>query len=98
MLVGIEAAVEFWLALNWSPQAQWLRYSDPSGCLLVRRPAGWQPVVCPYTICNGTTVCNSSTALPSAALTAWRVLQHRGFESDFSTPDLLSRTSCCRRR
>lgn len=34
MLVGIEAAVEFWLALNWSPQAQWLRYSDPSGCLL----------------------------------------------------------------
>ncbi len=35
MLVGIEAAVEFWLALSWSPQAQWLRYSDPSGCLLV---------------------------------------------------------------
>lgn len=35
MLVSIEAAVEFWLALSWSPQAQWLRYSDPSGCLLV---------------------------------------------------------------
>ena len=43
MLVGIEAAVEFWLALNWSPQAQWLRYSDPSGCLLVCQLAGCQP-------------------------------------------------------
>ena len=36
MLVGIEVAVEYWLALSHSPQAQWLRYSDPSGCLLVR--------------------------------------------------------------
>ena len=37
MLVGIEVAVEYWLALSHSPQAQWLRYSDPSGCLLVGR-------------------------------------------------------------
>ena len=50
MLVGIEAAVEFWLALNWSPQAQWLRYSDPSGCLLVRhfcRVSGRRMLLCP---------------------------------------------------
>lgn len=34
MLLAIEVAVEFWLSLQWSPQAQWLRDADtPSGSL-----------------------------------------------------------------
>lgn len=32
MLLAIEVAIELWLALQWSPQAQWLRNS-PSGSL-----------------------------------------------------------------
>ncbi|KAK9828685.1 hypothetical protein WJX72_001519 [[Myrmecia] bisecta] len=28
MLLSMECAVEYWLALNWSPQAQWLEYEE----------------------------------------------------------------------
>ncbi|KAL4858875.1 Protein ACTIVITY OF BC1 COMPLEX KINASE 3 [Chlorella vulgaris] len=33
MLVACEVAVEYWMALTWSPQAQWLRESDKAGQL-----------------------------------------------------------------
>lgn len=33
MLIALEVAVEFWLALTWSPQAQWLSASDSSSVL-----------------------------------------------------------------
>ena len=51
MLVSIEAAVEFWLALSWSPQAQWLRYSDPSGCLLVGPPTASHAIIAVAQLC-----------------------------------------------
>ena len=35
MLVACEVAVEYWMALTWSPQAQWLRESDKAGELQV---------------------------------------------------------------
>jgi hypothetical protein len=31
MLIAIEVAVEYWLALTWSPQAQWLSEVSKSG-------------------------------------------------------------------
>ena len=40
MLVACEVAVEYWMALTWSPQAQWLRESDKAGELQVGW-AGW---------------------------------------------------------
>lgn len=41
MLLALEVAVEFWLALSWSPQAQWLSGSGSSSALKeeVRRSA-----------------------------------------------------------
>lgn len=33
MLIAIEVAVEFWLALTWSPQAQWLSEVSKSGVI-----------------------------------------------------------------
>ena len=33
MLIGIEVAVEYWLALTWSPQAQWLSEVSKSGII-----------------------------------------------------------------
>lgn len=33
MLIASEVAVEYWLALSWSPQAQWLRESEQAGPL-----------------------------------------------------------------
>ena len=33
MLQAIECAVEFWLALEWSPQAQWLLEASETGPL-----------------------------------------------------------------
>ena len=33
MLLALEVAVEFWLALSWSPQAQWLSGSGSSSAL-----------------------------------------------------------------
>ena len=34
MLLTLEVAMEFWLSLQWSPQAQWLREAEtPSGVL-----------------------------------------------------------------
>lgn len=33
MLLAMEVAVEYWLALSWSPQAQWLAESDVSSAL-----------------------------------------------------------------
>ncbi len=37
MLVACEVAVEYWMALTWSPQAQWLREAQQAGALQVRR-------------------------------------------------------------
>lgn len=33
MLIAIEVAVEYWLALTWSPQAQWLSEVSKSGVI-----------------------------------------------------------------
>lgn len=33
MLLSLEVAVEYWLALSWSPQAQWLSGSGASSAL-----------------------------------------------------------------
>lgn len=33
MLLALEVAVEYWLALSWSPQAQWLSGSGSSSTL-----------------------------------------------------------------
>ena len=33
MLIAIEVAVEYWLALTWSPQAQWLSEVSKSGII-----------------------------------------------------------------
>ena len=33
MLIAIEVAVEYWLALSWSPQAQWLSEVSKSGVI-----------------------------------------------------------------
>ena len=33
MLLALEVAVEYWLALSWSPQAQWLSGSGSSSAL-----------------------------------------------------------------
>ncbi len=33
MLIAIEVAVEYWLALTWSPQAQWLSEVTKSGVI-----------------------------------------------------------------
>jgi hypothetical protein len=33
MLLSLEVAVEYWLALSWSPQAQWLSGSGASSVL-----------------------------------------------------------------
>ena len=33
MLLALEVAVEYWLALSWSPQAQWLSGSASSSAL-----------------------------------------------------------------
>jgi len=33
MLIAIEVAVEYWLALTWSPQAQWLNEDSKSGVI-----------------------------------------------------------------
>ena len=33
MLIALEVAVEYWLALSWSPQAQWLSGSGSSSAL-----------------------------------------------------------------
>ena len=33
MLLALEVAVEYWLALSWSPQAQWLSESEVSSIL-----------------------------------------------------------------
>jgi hypothetical protein len=33
MLLAIEVAVEYWLALTWSPQAQWLNEVAKSGII-----------------------------------------------------------------
>ena len=39
MLVACEVAVEYWMGLTWSPQAQWLRESQQAGPLQVRAGA-----------------------------------------------------------
>lgn len=39
MLVASEVAVEYWLALSWSPQAQWLRESQQAGPLQASTPS-----------------------------------------------------------
>lgn len=33
MLLSIEVAVEYWLALTWSPQAQWLNELAKNGII-----------------------------------------------------------------
>lgn len=45
MLVACESAIEYWLALTWSPQAQWLRESERAGKLQARGGGG-RLVVC----------------------------------------------------
>ncbi len=36
MLVACEVAVEYWMALTWSPQAQWLREAQQAGAMQVQ--------------------------------------------------------------
>ncbi len=52
MLVGIEVAVEYWLALSHSPQAQWLRYSEPNSGLLVCGNSHARPLIVEQYMCS----------------------------------------------
>lgn len=42
MLMALEVAVEYWLALSWSPQAQWLAESETSSVLQHEVRAIWE--------------------------------------------------------
>lgn len=40
MLVACEVAVEYWMALTWSPQVEWMREAQHAGALQVRGGGG----------------------------------------------------------
>lgn len=47
MLLAIEVAVEYWLALTWSPQAQWLNELAKTGVIQDEvRPTNYTEAVC----------------------------------------------------